>query len=133
MVYQATRQLKQSDVTPPTLPPGVPASVLATSQEFDPILSSLCKLAQLILPVNDSLAFDVLNEMVAAANTSDVDTGQGRTGFDADLFKRLARKDEARARQAALSFKDSLRQVVSLAAIYQWKAEELNLKAKAAH
>ena len=131
MVYQATRQLKQSDVTPPALPPGVPASALATSREFDPVLSSLCKLAQLILPVNDSLAYDVLNEMVTAANASDIDTGQGRTGFDAGIFKRIAQKDELRARQAALSFKDPLRQVVSLAAIYRWRAEELSMKAKA--
>jgi hypothetical protein len=132
MVYQATRQLKQADVTPPALPAGVPASVLPTGKEFDPVLSSLCKLAQLILPVNELLAFDVLNEMVTAANSSEVDTGQGRTGFDVGLFKKLARKDELTARQAALSFKDPLRQVVSLAAIYQWKAEELNTKIKAA-
>jgi hypothetical protein len=131
VVYQATRQLKQSDVTPPVLPPGIPASVLPTGREFDPVLSSLCKLAQLILPVDDSLAFDVLNEMVASANTSEVDTGQGRTGFDADIFKRIAHSDEARARQAASSFKDPLRQIVSLSAIYSWKAAELNLKAKA--
>jgi hypothetical protein len=130
MVYQATRQLKQADVTPPTLPPGVPASVLADSREFDPVLSSLCKLAQLILPINDSLAFDVLNDMVVEANASEVDTGQGRAGFDAGLFKSIAQKDEMRARQSALSFKDTLRQVISLAAIYRWKAEELNTKAK---
>jgi hypothetical protein len=131
MVYQAIRQLRQADVTPPVLPPGVPASVLATGKEFDPVLSSICKLVQLILPADDSLASEALNEMVAAANVSEVDTGQGRAGFDAEVFKKVAQKDEMRARQAALSFKDPLRQVVSLAAIYRWKAEELDVKAKA--
>lgn len=132
MVYQAIRQLKQADVTPPVLPPGVPASVLATGKELDPVLTSLCKLTQLILPADDALASEALNEMVAAANVSEVDTGQGRAGFDAEVFKTIAQKDEMRARQSALSFKDPLRQVVSLAAIYRWKVEELNVKAKAA-
>jgi hypothetical protein len=130
MVYQAIRQLKQADVTRPILPPGVPASVLATGKEFDPILTSLCKLTQLILPADDALASEALNEMVAAANVSEVDTGQGRAGFDPEVFKKIAQKDEMRARQSALSFKDPLRQIVSLAAIYRWKAEELNAKAK---
>lgn len=131
MVYQAIRQLKQSDVTPPVLPPGVPASVLATGKELDPILTSLCKLTQLILPADGALASDALDEMVVAANSSEIDTGMGRTGFDADVFKKIAQKDEMHARQSALSFKDTLRQIVSFAAIYRWKAEELDVKAKA--
>ncbi|MBC7930071.1 MAG: hypothetical protein H7Z38_05825 [Rubrivivax sp.] len=132
MVYQAIRQLKQADVTPPVLPPGVPASVLATGKELDPVLSSLCKLTQLILPADDALASEALNEMVAAANASEVDTGLGRVGFDAEVFRKIAQKDEMRARQSALSFKDPLRQIVSLAAIYRWKAEELDARAIAA-
>jgi hypothetical protein len=131
MVYQAIRQLKQSDVTRPVLPPGVPASVLATGKELDPILTSLCKLTQLILPADGALASDALDEMVVAANSSEIDTGMGRTGFDADVFKKIAQKDEMHARQSALSFKDTLRQIVSFAAIYRWKAEELDVKAKA--
>ena len=132
MVYQATRQLKQSDATPPALPAGVPASASADSREFNPVLSSLCKLAQLILPLDDSLAFEVTEEMVTVANASDIDTGQGRIGFDTGLFKRIAQKDELHAQQAARNFSDPLRQIVSLAAIYQWKAEDLNMKVKAA-
>ena len=124
-VYQAVRQLKQADTAPPVLPPGVPTSVLPTPREHDPVLSSLCKLAQSVMPLDEALGFEVLNEMVASANASDIDTSLGRVGFEADIFKQTAQRDEPRARQAALSFKDSLRQVVALASIYKWKAEEL--------
>lgn len=92
MVYQATRQLKQADVTPPTLPAGVPASMLANGKEFDPVLSSLCKLAQSILPVNELLASDVLNEMVVAANSSEVDTGQGARDSTPDFSRNSPEK-----------------------------------------
>lgn len=132
MVYQAIRQLKQADVTPPVLPPGVPTSALAGGEEFDPVLSSLCQLAQLILPADASLASEALSEMVAVANASRVDTGLGRAGFDAEVFRKIAQKDEMHARQSAMSLKDPLRQVVSLAALYRWKAEEMGAKAAAA-
>lgn len=131
VVRQAVRQLKQSDTTPQTLPPGVPASALPTRREHDPVLSSLCRLAQLVLPLDEALAFEVLREMVAAADASEVDTGQGRVGFEPEIFKGVARADGPRARHAALSFKDTLRQVVSPAAIYRWESEELHRRAPA--
>lgn len=129
--YQALRQLKKADVTPNAPPAGIPASVVATSKEFDPVLSSLGKLAKAVLPVNDEFAFQALDEMVRAANRSELDTGQGRTGFEADVFKLIAAKNEPRAQQAALNLKDELRQIVALATIDQWKAKELTDKEKA--
>lgn len=130
--YQALRQLKNADVTPNTPPAGIPASVVATGKEFDPVLSSLGKLAKAVLPVNDEFAFQALDEMVQAANRSELDTSQGRTGFEADVFKLIAAKNEPRAQQAALNLKDELRQIVALATIDQWKAKELADKEKAA-
>lgn len=129
--YQALRQLKNADTAPYTPPAGIPASVVATIKEFDPVLSSLGKLAKAVLPVNDEFAFQALDEMVQAANRSELDTSQGRTGFDADVFKQLAAKNELRAQQAALNLKDELRQIVARASIAQWKAKELADKAKA--
>jgi hypothetical protein len=78
-----------------------------------------------VLPLNESLAFEVLDEAVRTANASEMDTDQGRTGFDADLFKQFAVHNEARTRQAAETLKDPLRQIIALAAIYQRQAEEL--------
>ncbi len=125
LVYQAMKQLKRAETAPATPPAGIPASVFMTTKELDPVLSSLSKLAQAVLPINESLGFEVLDEAVQAANVSEMDTGQGRTGFDADVFKQFAAKNEARMRQAAETFKDPLRQIVALAAIYQRQAEEL--------
>lgn len=131
LVYQAMKQLKRSDPTPPLPPAGIPVSVMATNQEFDPVLLSLSKLAMLIQPVNETLALEILDETVIAANASSVDTGQGRIGFDVQVFKKIVGKDEQRTRGAAQSLKDPLRQIVAYAAIYQWKAEELIKKIKA--
>ncbi len=128
--YQAMKQLKSADTAPPTLPAGIPASVIATSREFDPVLSSLGKLAKAVAPVNDTLALEALDETVSAANSSDVDTSQGRIGFDTDIFKILAPKNELRALQAAMNLKDPLRQIIALAVIDQWKAKELANKEK---
>lgn len=129
--YQALRQLKKSDATPNAPPAGIPASVVPTSKEFDPVLSSLSKLAKAVAPISDEFALEALDEMVQAANRSELDTSQGRTGFDADVFKLLAAKNELRAQQAALNLKDELRQIVARASIAQWKAKELTDKAKA--
>lgn len=122
-VYQAVRQLKKADVTPATPPPGVPASFMPTSRSFDPVLASLGKLAWAVLSVGD-LAFDVLDELVAAANHSQLETSQGLTGFESSLFKKLAEKDEARTMAAAIQLRDPLRQIVALAAIDQWKSQQ---------
>lgn len=67
---------------------------------------------------------DVLDELVIAANHSELDTSQARTGFETSLFKKLAAKNEERTTAAPLQFQDRLRQIVALAAIEQWKADK---------
>lgn len=129
--YQALKQLKRGDTTPYALPQGVPALGAPTNRDLDPVLLSLSKLAKAVASINDTLALEALDETVAAANSSDVDTGQGRIGFDTDVFRLLAPKNEARVRQAATTLKDQLRQIVALAVIDQWKAKELTEKTKA--
>ncbi|MDQ3755089.1 MAG: hypothetical protein M3371_10195 [Acidobacteriota bacterium] len=131
VVYQAMKQLKRADTAPPVPPAGIPASAIPSSREFDPVLLSLSKLAKSVAPINDVLALEVLDETVAAANRSEIDTAQGRTGFEMDVFKIIAAKNETRARQAAEDLKDPLRRIVALAAIYQWKADELAKATKA--
>jgi len=49
-----------------------------------------------------------------------------RAILDSDLFRKLAAHDEVRARSAAESFKDRLRRIDALAAIYQSKARQLD-------
>ena len=129
LAYQATRQLKKADTAPPAPPAGIPASAMADSQEFDPVVMSLGKLAVSVAPMSETLALEILDETVGAANRSVVDTAQGRTGFDPGIFRTLAPKNETRVLQAANDLKDTLRQVTALAAIYQWKAEDLMKKA----
>jgi hypothetical protein len=124
-VYEAMKKLKQADITSDAPPPGIPASIIGTRREFDPVLASLGSLASAVVSVKDELAFDVLDELVIAANHSGLDTGQGRTGFETSLFKKLAEKDEARANLAAMQLQDPLRQIVALAAIDQWKSDKL--------
>jgi hypothetical protein len=130
LVYQAVRQLKRADTTPIAPPAGIPASAVPANREIDRVLLSLSQLAAQVAPVNETLALELLDEIVAAANRSEVDTGQGRTGFDAAVFKLLAAKNGERARQAAEDFKDRLRQIVALSSIYQVKAEALSRKPK---
>ena len=124
-VNQAVRQLKKADVTPFAPPPGLPASFLGTKRDFDPVLTSVGSLALAVISLKDELALDVLDELVSAANHSQLDTGQGRTGFEASLFKKLAGKNEERTTAAALQLQDPLRQIVALAAIDQWKSDKL--------
>lgn len=88
------------------------------------------RLASAVISMKDDLALDVLDELVIAANHSELDTGQGRTGFETSLFKKLAEKDEARVNLAAMQMKDPLRQIVALAAIDQWKSDKLMANAK---
>lgn len=128
-VHQALKQLKNTDNKPFAPPLGMPASFVTSTHEFDPVLSGLGKLAKAVLPIDSLLASEVLDEMVGVANRSEIDTKQGRTGFDSDIFSKLAAKDEIRARGAAENLKDHLSRIVALAAIYQWKAKELGKQA----
>lgn len=125
LVAKAVRQLKQADTTPATPPAGIPLSAVATSKEADPVLMGLNKLAKLILPIDETLALEVLNEMIAAANRSEASTEQGGAGFEADIFKAFAAKNETQSLLAAQTLTDRLRRIVSLAAIYKQRAEKL--------
>jgi len=133
LVTQAVRQLRQADATPATPPPGFPASAVASNREADPVLMSLSKLAKQIVPLDESLALEVLGEMIAAANRSEVDTDQGRTGFDTGVFPDFAARNETQALLSAQTFKDRLRRIVSLATIYKPKAEKLTRQGQAGH
>lgn len=125
LVSKAVRQLKRADATPAAPPAGIPASAVASNREFDPLLSALSKLALLIAPLDRQLALEVLDEVIAAANASALDTGQGRTGLDAELFRKLGSEDEVRVRQAAEMLKDRLRRIVALAAISEGRVVAL--------
>jgi hypothetical protein len=126
-VHQAVRQLKKLNTKPAraSVQFGMPAEFAPTPSERDGILSTLGLLAKAILPIDTLFAAEIIDDIVVKANSSQIDTTQGRTGIDSDLFKKLAAKDEIRARSAAESFKDRLRRIVALAGIYQWKAKEL--------
>lgn len=108
VVHQAVRQLDR-----------------IVSKSSDSPVPTLAKLAGALLPVDVLLAAEIVDDIVARTNRRSMDTTQGRTGIDSDLFKSLAAKDEVRARSAAHSFKDRLQRVVALAVINHWKATEL--------
>ncbi len=130
LVYQAMKQLKRASTAIPDAPAGVPSSVAPTNRELDPLLLSLNKFTSSVASINETLALEVLDEMIVAANNSNIDKGLGRIGFDAGVFRKLAPKNEGRTRQAAENLKDPLQQIVALAIIYQWKAEELAKRPK---
>jgi len=129
LVYQAIKQLKKAD-TNPQAPPQEIGAPPTTAKGFDPVSLSLSKLAKAVTEVDKMLALAVLDETVIAANKNNVDSSEGRIGFDLDVFKKLAPTGEPRVRQAANNLTDQLRQIVSLAAIDQWKAVELQKKSK---
>ncbi len=127
-VQQALKQLRTASskpVSPSAQSFGMPAEFAPTAIEVDGILATLGKLAKALIPIDSLLASEIVDELVKSANESKIDTSQGRTGMDSDLFKTLAAKDEVRARSSAEGFKDRLRRIVALAAIYQWKAQYL--------
>lgn len=130
LVYQAVRRLKRADTTPPAMPAEIPAAAMPSNRELDRVLLSLSQLAAQVAPASDALALELLQEIVEAANRSEVDTAQGRTGFDAEVFRLLAARAGVRARQAAADFKDRLRQIVSLATIDGAEADELSKRAE---
>jgi hypothetical protein len=128
LVYQALRQVKDSDTSPPPVPEGIPPSAVATNPRFDPVLSFIAKLAIEVLPASDELAFYVLDEFVSVANTTPIEAEQARIGFDVSVFKKLVPKNETHVQQAAHSLKNPVQRVLALAAIYQWKIKELIAK-----
>lgn len=128
LVTQAVAQLKRADTTTPTPPPGIPASAIPDGREFDPVLMGLSRLAKLILPVDESLGREAVGEMIAAANRSELDTEQGRTGFEPDVFKIFAARNEAESVTAAQTLKNRVQRIAALASAYKGAAERLTHK-----
>lgn len=125
LVYQALKQMKNADTSPLPIPEGIPASLVQSDLKPDLVLSFIAKIAVAIFPSSTELAFHVLDEFVAVANTSSKEAEQARISFDVGLFRKLAPHNEAQTHQAAYSLKNPVQRVLSLAAIYQWKAKEL--------
>lgn len=129
---QAMKQLKKANNTPLSPFTDVPSSLVANTNS-NQMLDNLCKLSLAVAPADETLALAILDEMVDAANKSNVETEKGLVGFDTEIFRKLAPKNEIRVKQAATNLNDTLRQVVALAAIYQVKAKTLtdkNIKKK---
>jgi hypothetical protein len=123
--YQGIKQLKRTDSSPPALPGGVPASIKPSEQQFDPTVLSLGRFAKAIAPMDQTLAFQALDEMVDRANHSKVDSNQGYLPFDLDVFDLLTTKDEGRAVQAAYKLENPLWQTVALATIDHLRVSEI--------
>lgn len=87
-------------------------------------------MAAVIAPANDQLAFDLLAELVRSANKNDAFTENGNAGFNADVFKLLAARDESRSRQSAEGFCDRPQRIAALASVYRLKADALAKRAK---
>jgi len=131
LMVQGMKQLKRSNPAVAKGPMDMPATIAPTSHDVDPILEGMAKLTIAVSSSSFDVALLGLGETVAAANQSEIDTAQGRPGFDMNIFKKLAPKDESRVRLAAESFKDPLRHLLSLAAIDQWKASSIREREKA--
>jgi hypothetical protein len=85
---------------------------------------SLGGLANALAQINEGLAFDLLDEAVAAANAGKLEESElGRVAVETEVFKTLAAKDEARARQAAQGLKPPATRIAALAATYQREAK----------
>lgn len=125
LAYQALKQVKDSDNSPPPPPEGIPASAIGSDPRFEPVLSFIASLAIEILPSSEELAFHALDQLVSVANTTPIETAQARIGFDVGVFKKLAPRDETHVQQAALSLTNPVQRVLALASIYQWKAGAL--------
>jgi len=107
---------------------GLQESLTPTKETFDPVVLSLSRLAEAIVPLDGPLALDVLEEAVRAANVSKLDTADGRTGFEPTAFRKLAPVDETRVKEEAMMLTKPLEQIVALAGIYQWKSEQLSTR-----
>jgi hypothetical protein len=123
--YRALEQLRRASNQPENSPL-MPAGLGPTGREMDPKLSSLSKLFLIIVSLDDDLAQSVLQETILVMNRTDVDSNQGRLGFDSTLFKEATAKNQLQAEQAAGSISDPLRRIVALAAIDKWKIDRLN-------
>lgn len=98
---------------------------LKRSEDKPRLLRALAEMAVAIAQADQNLSFEVLDELVYAANHTRLDTESGQIGFNTEPFTILASKHEERALQAARNLKDRFQRVVVLAAIYGRKAESL--------
>jgi hypothetical protein len=87
---------------------------------------SLAGLAEAVAPVNESLAFQMLDDALAAANSNNADEAEfGRLAIETGVFKALAAKNEPRSLQSANVLQERSARIAALAAIYQGKAKAL--------
>ncbi|HEX8846041.1 MAG TPA: hypothetical protein VF791_15425 [Pyrinomonadaceae bacterium] len=128
LIYKALNQIKDAADLPPLPPANAPTELISTKREVDPKLSALNKLAVVAASADDYLMQAVFDEMIRAVNRTSVDSDLGKLGFDVDLFRTIARRDENRAQQLAVGITNPLRQVAALSATYEWRASELKKK-----
>ena len=125
--YRALEQLRRASNQPEisAMVPAAFARFAPTGKETDPKLASLCKLFLISVSLDDDLAKSLLQETILSMNSTNVDSSQGRLGFDPNLFKEATKKN-LEAEQVALSISDPLRRIVALAAVTKEKIDQLN-------
>lgn len=128
LIYKALNQIKAADNLSKLAPANAPTELMPTRRESDPKLASLSKLAILAVSANDELVQATWSEMIWAVNRTTIDSDLGKLGFEIDLFRTLAMKNETRARELAVGITNPLRQIAALSAVYEWKASELKRK-----
>jgi hypothetical protein len=124
-INDAMRQLKSADDNVVKANEGLQESLAFTKENYDPVVLSLSRLAEAIVPLDGSLALDVLEETVRASNASRLEVLDGRTGFEPSAFRKIAPVDETRVKEEAMMLTKPLEQIVALAGVSQWKAEQL--------
>ncbi len=82
-------------------------------------------LAKSVYKLDDVSMFPILDSMVALLNKQE-DNESVRIGFEADIFKLLAEKNEQRTLQLAESLIQKLPRITALATFYKWKADKLS-------
>lgn len=130
LAYRALDQLRKATAIPLPLPSGVPTQLTPSASVNDLRLSALNKLFFLAGSLDDELMQAILQETIQAINRTEVDSGQGRLGFDANVFKQVMSKDQVQAEQAANALTDPLRRIVALAVIIKCKIESIPLEGK---
>ncbi|HYX27501.1 MAG TPA: hypothetical protein VE863_02960 [Pyrinomonadaceae bacterium] len=122
--YRALEQLRRARNQPEV--PAFMSAGAPTGKETDPKLSSLSKLFLITVALDNDLAQSVLQETILAINWTDVDSSEGRLGFDPNLFKEATRKNLVQAELAVASINDPLRRIVALAVMDKEKIDKLN-------
>lgn len=94
--------------------------------ESSSVASSLAGLAEAVAPSDEALAFEMLDEAVAAANSNQLEEAVlGRLPVETGAFRTLAARNEPRAFQSANSLKERSARIAALAAVYQRRAKAL--------